>query len=188
MADDELDVRDYFADLLPDLGHELVAAAKTGQELVDYCRRYQPDLVISDIRMPEKDGLEAIRELNAERFTPVIVVTAYHDTATLEQAREAQVFAYLVKPFERCQLESAIAIAWTRFTQFQNVRAEAQTLRQALEDRKLIERAKGILMKQASLDEEQAFRRLRKLARDRQKRLSEIAEMIITAHEALSEG
>ncbi|MFO0914915.1 MAG: response regulator [Pirellulales bacterium] len=187
VADDERDVRDYFADVLPDLGHELLGSAKTGQELVELCRLYQPDLVISDVRMPEKDGLDAVRELNAERFTPVIIVTAFHDSTTLGRATDAQVFAYLVKPFERPQLESAIEVAWTRFTQFQNVRDEAQSLRQALEDRKIIERAKGILMKQAGVDEEQAFRRLRKLARDKQKRLSEIAEMIVTAHEAMGD-
>jgi response regulator NasT len=187
VADDESDMRDYFADVLPDLGHELLAVAKTGRELIERCRIYLPDLVITDVKMPDTDGLAAIAELNQERFTPSVVVTAFHDGETLSRAKDAQVFAYLVKPFERPQLESAIEIAWTRFTEFQSVRDEAKSLRQALEDRKLIERAKGLLMKQAKLSEEDAFRRLQKMARDRQKRLSEIAEMVIAAAEAFFE-
>ena len=184
IADDELDVRDYFNELLADLGHQVVGSAATGSELLRECRSRQPDLIITDVRMPDGDGLTAVKQYTAERFVPVILVTAFMDQEILQEACDAQVFAYLVKPIGRPQLESAIAIAWQRFEQFESLRREAANLRQALSDRKLIERAKGILMKQAQLDEEAAFRRLQKLAREENKKLAQIAEMIITAHRA----
>jgi two-component system, response regulator PdtaR len=184
IADDELDVREYFNELLADLGHEVVGSAATGSELLRECRSRQPDLIITDVRMPDGDGLTAVKQYTAERFVPVILVTAFMDQEILQEACDAQVFAYLVKPIGRPQLESAVAIAWQRFEQFESLRREAANLRQALSDRKLIERAKGILMKQAQLDEEAAFRRLQKLAREENKKLAQIAEMIITAHRA----
>lgn len=184
IADDEVDVRDYFNELLPDLGHQVVGSAATGGELLRACRSLQPDLIITDVRMPDGDGLSAVKEYTAERFVPVILVTAFMDQEILQQACDAQVFAYLVKPIGRPQLESAIAIAWQRFEQFERLRQETTNLRQALSDRKLIERAKGILMKQAQLDEDAAFRRLQKLAREENKKLAQIAEMIITAQRA----
>lgn len=184
VADDEQDVRDYFTELLPGLGHQVVGCAATGNDLFRQCCAEQPDLIITDIRMPDGDGLSAVKQYTAERFVPVVLVTAFLDQEILQQACDAQVFAYLVKPIGRPQLESGIAIAWQRFEQFESLRQEAANLRQALSDRKLIERAKGILMKQAQLDEEAAFRRLHKLAREENKKLAQIAQMIITAHRA----
>jgi two-component system, response regulator PdtaR len=187
VADDEQDMRDYFADILPDLGHEVVAVAKSGRELVEACRLHRPDLLITDIRMPDGDGLTAAKQVAGERFTPVILFTAFHDSAMLQQATDAHVFAYLVKPIDRFQLESAIAIAWQRFEEFARLRQEAFDLRQALEDRKVIERAKGILMKQRGLGEDEAFRRLQKVSRDENKKLAEVARMIVTTFRALGE-
>jgi response regulator NasT len=185
VADDEQDMRDYFAETLPEFGHEVVALASTGEELVEQCRRCQPDLVITDIRMPGVDGLTAAQQVAAERFTPFILVTAYHDSDVLEKAADAHVFSYLVKPVERAQIESAIAIAWKRYDHFEKLRRETSDLRQALEDRKVIERAKGILMKTGNLDEESAFKRLQKLSRQENKKMAEIARMIILAQQAL---
>jgi response regulator NasT len=187
VADDEADMRDYFAEILPDLGHQVLAVAATGRELVDACRQYQPDLIITDIRMPDGDGLAAAKQVSQERFTPVIVFTAFHDAAVLAQAADAHVFAYLVKPIERRQLESTIAIAWQRYQEFARLRQEASDLRQALDDRKIIERAKGILMKQRRLDEDEAFRRLQKIARDDNRKLAEVARMIVTTFRALGD-
>ncbi|MCA9151279.1 MAG: response regulator [Planctomycetales bacterium] len=184
VADDEQDMRDYFADTLPDLGHEVVAVAKTGHELLELSRQYQPDLIITDIRMPDGDGLSAAKQYAQERFTPVILFTAFHDSKVLEEANDSHVFAYLVKPIDRAQLESTIAIAWQRYEQFSRLRQETNDLRQALDDRKVIERAKGILMKERQLDEQDAFRRLQKLARDENKKLAEVARMIIIAFKA----
>jgi YesN/AraC family two-component response regulator len=109
VADDEADVREYFGRILPLLGHEVVAAASTGAELVEACRRTTPDLVITDIKMPDMDGLEAVRAIRAERPVPVIVVTGYQDRAHRARAAGEEVAVYLLKPVKRADLEAAIA-------------------------------------------------------------------------------
>ena len=109
VADDEADVREYFGRILPLLGHEVVAAVATGTELVEACRLTQPDLVITDIKMPEMDGLEAVRAIRAERPVPVIVITGYQDRAHLARASDEEVALYLLKPVKRADLEAAIA-------------------------------------------------------------------------------
>jgi AmiR/NasT family two-component response regulator len=185
VADDEADMRDYFQQTLPDMGHHVVAIATNGRELVEHCRAHHPDLVVTDIKMPELDGIDAAGEIYRDRPVPVILVSAYYDPELFERAEQDHILAYLVKPIKRADLEPAIAIATQRFAQFKALRTEANSLRQALEDRKLIERAKGILMLRASLSEPDAFRRLQKLARDQNRKLVEIAQMIVTAEKAL---
>ena len=184
IADDELDMRDYFRRALPRLGHQVVAVARDGRELIERCRAAQPDLVITDIKMPDRDGIEAASDVNREHQAPVILVSAHHDAELLVRAGADHIMAYLVKPIKQADLGPAIALALRRFEQFQELRKEASDLRQALEDRKVIERAKGILMKRAALDEPSAFRRLQKLASDKNLKLVEIARMIVTADEA----
>lgn len=184
VADDEPDMQDYFRTILPLLGHEVVAVAKTGRELVESCRTLHPDLVITDIKMPDMDGIDAAAQIYKNAAVPVILVSAHHDPATVRRAEADFVMAYLVKPIKQSDLEPAIAIALRGFGQFQTLRKEAADLRQALEDRKSIEKAKGILMKKASLDEQDAFRRLQKLASEKNKKLVEIARIILTAEEA----
>jgi len=184
VADDELDMREYFEEVLPLLGHEVVCVAKTGQELVDRCLKLKPDLIITDIKMPEKDGLEAVEEIHKTEQTAVIVTSAYHDSKLLERASDNHILAYLVKPIKQADLETAIAMAMSRFSEFSALRKESSDLRQALEDRKKIEKAKGILMKKAQLDEAEAFRKMQKLARSNNQKLVSIAESIITADQA----
>jgi two-component system, response regulator PdtaR len=184
VADDELDMRDYLQAILPLFGHSVVAAASTGRELIEKCRETRPDLVITDIKMDDMDGIDAARQIYKDSPIPVILVSAYHDPELLERAGEDHILAFLVKPIKQADLEPAIAIATRRFEQFQALRKETQDLRQALQDRKLIEKAKGLLMKYAGLDENQAFRRLQRLASDRNRKLVEIAQMILTAEEA----
>jgi response regulator NasT len=184
VADDELDVRDYYQRILPRLGHQLVAVAQTGRELVEQCRALRPDLVITDIKMPDMDGIDAAEAIYQDEPIPVILVSAYHRPQLYERAKGDHILAYLVKPTKQADLEAAIAIAMQRFEQFQALRKEAAGQKQALDDRKIIERAKGLLMKKAGLDEDEAFRRLRKLARDRNQKLVEVARVILTADEA----
>jgi AmiR/NasT family two-component response regulator len=184
VADDEPDMQDYFRTILPLLGHEVVAVAKTGRELVEQCRATHPDLVITDIKMPDMDGIDAAAQIYKDAAVPVILVSAHHDSATVRRADADYVMAYLVKPIKQADLEPAIAIALRRFAQFQALRKEASDLKQALDDRKTIEKAKGVLMKRASLDEHEAFRRLQKLASEKNKKLVEIARSILTAEEA----
>jgi response regulator NasT len=161
-----------------------VAVASTGRELVEKCRQERPDLVITDIKMPDMDGIAAASQICKNFPIPVILVSAYHDHDLLERAGEDHILAFLVKPIKQADLEPAIAIATRRFEQFQALRQEAADLRQALENRKLIERAKGLLMKRAGLDENEAFRRLQRLASERNCKLVEVAAMILTAEEA----
>ena len=184
VADDERDMRDFFQTMLPLMGHEVVAVAENGRDLVDRCRETKPDLVITDIKMPDTDGIDAAVQLYRDHPVPVILVSAFHDAEFIRRAEADHILAYLVKPIKQADLEPAIAIATRRFEQFQALRKEASDMKQALEDRKLIEKAKGILMKKAELDEQDAFRRLQKLASDKNKKLVEIARMILTAEEA----
>jgi response regulator NasT len=185
VADDEPDMRDYFQKILPLLGHTVVSAARTGKELVDHCQRHKPDLIISDIKMPDMDGIDAAAAIYQSHPIPVILVSAYHDAELIGRAEADHILAYLVKPIKQADLEPAIALAMRRFAQFQDLRKETADLRQALADRKIIERAKGVLMKRAGLDEQDAFRRLQKLASEKNRKLVDIASMIVTADEAL---
>jgi two-component system, response regulator PdtaR len=181
VADDEPDVREYFQRILPRLGHQVVAAAQTGRELVEQCQVARPDLVITDIKMPDMDGIEAAIAIGRDGPVPIILVSAYHQPQLFERAQGEHILAYLIKPAKQADLEAAINIAMQRFEQFQALRREAADLRQALEDRKVIERAKGLLMKQAGLDEEEAFRRLQTLARSSNRKMVEIAQMVLKA-------
>jgi two-component system, response regulator PdtaR len=185
VADDELDMRDYFQQILPLLGHKVVGAAKDGRELVELCAATAPDLVITDIKMPDMDGIDAAVRIYRHAPVPVILVSAHHAPELINRAEADHILAYLIKPIKQADLEPAIGIAMRRFEQFQALRKETSDLKQALEDRKAIEKAKGILMKKANLDEHDAFRRLQKLASDKNRKLIDIAQIILTAEEAL---
>jgi response regulator NasT len=186
VADDEPNMYEYLQEVLPQLGHEVVAVAHTGRELVERCRALRPDLAITDIKMPDMDGLEAAAQVVQDGPIPVILVTAYQEPDLIERAEACQVQAYLVKPIKQADLQPAIAIAMRRFEEFQALRKEASDLRQALEDRKVIERAKGILMRRGHLDEQEAFKRLQDLASNENRKMIEIARMIVTTEKALN--
>ena len=123
VADDELDMRDYFRKILPLLGHEVVAAAENGRELVAQCRALRPDLVITDIKMPDMDGIDAAAQIYRDGPVPVILVSAYHDAEFIRRAEADHILAYLVKPIKQADLEPAIALAIRRFEQFQGAKA-----------------------------------------------------------------
>jgi len=188
VADDEPDMRDYFRKILPRLGHTVVAAAETGNDLIAQCRTHQPDMVITDIKMPGLDGIDAAMRIYDERPVPVILVSAYSDSGLIERAGADHIMAYLVKPVKQADLEPAIGLALRRFEQFQALRREAADLRQALEDRKVIERAKGVLMKELGLGESEAFRRLQKTATSKNLKLIELARMVLTTAGILKEA
>jgi two-component system, response regulator PdtaR len=185
VADDEPDMRDYFLKILPRLGHQVLAAAQNGRELLEQVRALHPDLVITDIKMPDMDGIDAATQIYRDYPVPVILVSAYHEPQLIDRAEADHIMAYLVKPIKQADLQPTISLAQRRFEQFQALRHEAQDLRQALEDRKLIERAKGLLMKKTKLDEQESFRRLQKLASEKNLKLAQLARMIITADEVI---
>jgi len=185
VADDEPEMREYFEKILTHMGHQVLSVAANGRELVDHCHQLQPDLVITDIKMPIMDGIEASTAISLERAIPIILVSAHHDQQLIERAEEDHIAAYLIKPIKQADLQTAIAIAIRRFEQFMALRDEADNLRQALEDRKIIERAKGHLMRKAGLDEQDAFRRLQKLSNEKNKKLVDVAQSILLAMEAL---
>ncbi len=182
VAEDERDTREYLQEILTRLGHHVVTA-QTGRQLTEQCRLLKPDLILTDIRMPDMDGIDAAVEVNAEHETPVILVSGHHDAGLLERAEADHIMGYLIKPVGSEDVETAIAVAMRRFEQYQAVRKEAGDLRQALEDRKVIERAKGILMRRLQLDEEEAYRRLRRVASDRNLKLVNLARTIVQAEE-----
>lgn len=185
VADDEQDMREWFQKIVPLLGHKVIDAVATGRQLVAAARDSRPDLIITDIKMPDMDGIDAAEQLYRDYPVPVILVSAYHESDLIARAESDHVMAYLVKPIKQADLEPAIVLAMRRFDQFQQLQREANDLRQALADRKVIERAKGIIMKRAQIDEQEAFRRLQKLASEKNKKLIDLATMIVTAEEAL---
>ncbi len=187
VADDEADMREYFQTILPTMGHNVASVARSGKELVRMCQNQSPDLIITDIKMPDMDGIEAAKEICRTRPVPVILVTAYQEPELVERAESDTILAYLIKPIKQADLGPAITLAMRRFEQFQTLYKEAADLRQALEDRKMIERAKGVVMKRSSVDEQEAFRKLNRLARNKNWKLVEIAQRILGAEEIFHE-
>lgn len=188
VADDEPDMRDFFEKMLPHCGHQVISVAETGRQLVQHCRELKPDLVITDIKMPDMDGIEASAEICAERPVPVILVSAYHEPELIERAEGDHVLAYLVKPIGTADLSPAIAVAMRRFSEFQALRQEACDLRQALVDRKIIEQAKGILMRIPGVSEKDAYHRLQELASSKNQKLVEAASAIVGLEKILRPG
>jgi len=186
VADDEPRMLQFFGKALEQLGHQVVIKATNGGELVEQCRASCPDLIITDIKMPDMDGLEAVRQIAAGQIIPTILVSGFHDPEYVEAALREHVMAYIIKPIKKDDLEPAIRLVMRRFKELQVLQQQADDLRHALESRKLIERAKGILMKRAGMSEEQTFRRLQQLSQQKNMKMAEIAEMIVTAEEAMS--
>lgn len=181
IADDESLRLMSLREQLEKLGHRVVAECGDGRAAVRLARDLKPDLAILDIRMPEMDGIDAARTIMAEHPVPIILVTAYSERDLAERAAQAHISAYLVKPVSESDLLPAIALAMSRFQEFEELHREVDNLRDALETRKLVERAKGILMRRLNLSEEEAFRRLQRRSQNENKKLGEIANAIIMA-------
>jgi response regulator NasT len=185
VADDEAVMQEYYRQTLPTLGHEVAFVAPTGRALIEHCRVSPPHLIITDIKLPDMNGIDAVAEVCRDTPLPVILVSGHHNPEFIERASAEHILAYLVKPVTRSVLQTEIGIVIQRFQQFQALHRETADLRQALEDRKIIERAKGILMRRLKLEEPEAFRRLQKMAMDKNLKLIEIARMILSAEELL---
>jgi len=185
IADDESIRMMSLRKQLAALGHCVVAEASNGEEAVALAAATQPDLAILDIKMPVADGIEAAQRITRARPIPIILLTAYNEAELVERAAQANISAYLMKPVAEEDLLPAITLALIRFRQFEALRREVSDLREALEARKVIERAKGILVRRLGLTEEEAFRRLQKQSQDSNRKLAEVAEAIVMADRLL---
>lgn len=183
IADDESIIRLDLKETLQRMGHQVVAEAGDGRVAVELVREHRPDLVILDVKMPEMDGVDAAKEISRDKLAPVLLLTAYSQQDLVERAMEAGVFAYVVKPFTETDLLPAMSVAIARFREFSAISQEAQSLAQALETRKIVDRAKGILMDKHGLREQEAFRRIQQQSMNTRKTMREIAEAIIIASE-----
>jgi AmiR/NasT family two-component response regulator len=183
VADDESIIRMDLREMLTGLGYAVVGEAGDGQTAVNVAREVRPDLVIMDIKMPEMDGIEAAKALTEERIAPVLLLTAFSQHELIARAKEAGVVGYIVKPFREAELVPAIEVAVARFGEFRALEREASDLRDQIETRKLVERAKGVLMESGGLKEADAFRRIQKLSMDTRKSMREIAEAILLTHQ-----
>ena len=183
IADDDPIIRMDLREMLAGLNYVVAGEAADGKSAVNLARELRPELVIMDIRMPEMDGIEAARTLTQENIAPVLLLTAYSEPELVQRATQAGVIGYLVKPFREAQLGPAIEVTLGRFREFQTLQKELGDTREALEARKLIDRAKGMLMDRYGLNEAEAFRRIQKRSMDNRKSMKEVAEAILLASE-----
>lgn len=183
IADDEPLIRMDLKELLEEASTcQVVAEARDGTEVIELVKQHEPDIVFMDIRMPNKDGIEAAKELQGtvKRRVPIIMLTAYSQPELYEEASKAGVFAYLTKPLRKADLAPAIEVAMARALEMYQLQSEIDSLNNKLETRKLVEKAKGLLMKKYEIDEPTAYRRLQKTAMDERVGLREVAQKIIT--------
>ena len=181
LADDEAILRLDLREMLTDAGHEIVGEAANGEEGVRLARELQPEFIIMDVKMPVMDGLTAAKIISNEGIAPVLLLTAYSQQDIVEKASEAGVIAYLVKPVREEQLFPAMEIAEKRFREMQSLNAELQQLKDSLETRKLLDRAKGILMAAHGMTEQEAYRKMQQFSMAKRITLKALAESIIAA-------
>jgi len=186
IADDESLIRMDLREMLGHLGYEVIAEASDGRTAVELARKLLPDLIIMDIKMPDMDGISAASELSREHIAPVVLLTAYSENSLIGRAKDAGVCGYLVKPFRETELMPVIELALARFSELRDLEREVTDLKEALETRKLVERAKGVLMEVHGLREADAFNRMRKTSMDNRKSMREVAEAILLTHEVQS--
>ncbi|GAA1989477.1 response regulator [Terrabacter lapilli] len=184
VAEDETLIRLDLVEMLGEQGYDVVGQASNGEQAVELAKEVKPDLVIMDVKMPVLDGLSAAEQLHEAKLCPVIMLTAFSQTELVERARDAGVMAYIVKPFTADDLRPAIDIATSRWQELKALEAEIADLGERLETRKLVDRAKGVLMSQLKLTEADAFRWIQKTAMDRRLGMKEVAEAVINGFPA----
>jgi two-component system, response regulator PdtaR len=182
VAEDETIIRLDLKETLERAGFDVCAEARDGEEAVELARAKQPDLAVLDVKMPRLDGIEAARRILAERPIPIVMLTAYGQDELVARAVEAGVFGYLVKPFRETDLLPAIQAAKARHAELEALREEAESLAEALATRKVVERAKGLLMERDGLSERDAFRRLQRASQVSGRPMKVVAEALIAAY------
>ncbi|MFI6869713.1 ANTAR domain-containing response regulator [Nocardia sp. NPDC050406] len=179
VAEDEALIRMDLVEMLSEEGYHVVGEAGDGQQAVDLAEELRPDLVIMDVKMPRRDGIDAAAEIASKRLAPVVILTAFSQRDLVERARDAGAMAYLVKPFTKSDLVPAIELAASRFHEITALEGEVANLADRLETRKLVERAKGVLMQTQGLSEPQAFKWIQRTAMDRRTTMKAVAEVVL---------
>ncbi|MDH6679547.1 AmiR/NasT family two-component response regulator [Rhodococcus sp. LBL1] len=179
VAEDEALIRLDLVEMLREEGYDVVGEAGDGQRAVELAEELRPDLVIMDVKMPRRDGIDAASEIAAKRIAPVVILTAFSQRELVERARDAGAMAYLVKPFSKADLVPAVELAASRFSEIALLEREVSTLSDRLETRKVIERAKGMLMQSQGLSEPEAFKWIQRAAMDRRTTMKAVAEVVL---------
>ena len=184
IAEDEALIRLDLSEMLREEGYDVVGEAGDGQEAVELAEALRPDLVIMDVKMPRRDGIDAASEIAAKRIAPIVILTAFSQRDLVEKARDAGAMAYLVKPFSASDLIPAIELAMSRFAEITGLESEVADLTERLETRKLVERAKGILQAKHGMTEPEAFSWMQRAAMDRRTSMKRVAEVVLETLES----
>ncbi|MCD5420020.1 ANTAR domain-containing response regulator [Rhodococcus pyridinivorans] len=179
VAEDEALIRLDLVEMLREEGYEVVGEAGDGQRAVELAEELRPDLVIMDVKMPRRDGIDAASEIAQRRIAPVVILTAFSQRELVERARDAGAMAYLVKPFSKSDLVPAIEVAVSRFSELRELEREVQGLNERFETRKLVDRAKGLLMEKHAMTEPEAFRWIQRAAMDRRTTMKQVAVVVL---------
>ncbi len=183
IAEDDSVIRMDLKEELQCQGYLVVGDAGDGQSAVNLARELRPNLVVMDIKMPEMDGISAAEILTREKLAPVVLLTAYSDEELIERARNAGVVHYVTKPWRASDLKPAIEIALSRFQEFRSMETKVRDLEDHLATRKVVEKAKGVLMEKHGISEQEAFRRIQKASMNNRKSMKDVAEAILLAEE-----
>jgi response regulator NasT len=186
IAEDEALIRLDLSEMLAEEGFEVVGQAVDGEQAVTMANELRPDLVIMDVKMPKKDGIDAAAEIVGEQIAPVVILTAFSQRELIERARDAGAMAYLVKPFSKSDLLPAIELAVARYAETSALRAEVADISQRLEARKINDRAKGLLMTHQKMTEPEAFRWIQRTAMDRRTSMQAVANAVLEGLSAKS--
>lgn len=180
IAEDEALIRLDLREMLQEEGYDVIGEAADGEQAVALAIDLNPDLVICDVKMPKMDGIAAAAQIADKRIAPVVILTAFSQRDLIERARDAGAMAYLVKPFQKRDLLPAIEMATSRFSEIRALEGEVTDLRERLEARKLIERAKGLLMSKHAMSEPEAFRWIQRAAMDNRTSMRSVAELVLS--------
>lgn len=179
VAEDEALIRLDLVEMLREEGYDVVGEAGDGEQAVQLAVELRPDLVILDVKMPKRDGIDAALDIAGRRIAPVVILTAFSQRDLVERARDAGAMAYLVKPFAKRDLVPAVELAISRFTELQALETEVAGLTERLAIRKVVERAKGLLMAKQGMSEPEAFRWIQRTAMDRRTTMKAVAEVVV---------
>jgi len=188
VAEDEALIRLDIAEMLVEAGYEVVGQASNGEQAVELSRELKPDLVLMDVKMPVLDGISAAEQIGRERIAPVVMLTAFSQTELVERARDAGVMAFIVKPFTAADLEPAISIARSRWAELHALEDEIADLAERFETRKIVDRAKGVLMAKLMITEPEAFSWIQKTAMDRRLGMREVAAAVVSGMKGGASG